>query len=135
MNLLNGILSHGSFCFRCKDIIFHDLELDRNLYDDIEIGFYRVVNTIHLLCEFCGSGILNNEFLGRDCVICHDIMCVCDGDEFRLYRINLSDVIMRTQEVFEMEQIMWEELSFVYRHQMVRIKTLVNQIFPFSEII
>ena len=107
------------------------MELDRNLYDDIEIDFYRVVTSIHLLCEFCGSGILNNEFLGRDCPLCHDIFCVCDGDEFRFYRINLSDVIMRTQEVFEMEQLIWEELSFVYRYQMVRIKTLFNQNFRF----
>ena len=126
MNPLHGILSQRSYCFRCKDIIFHDLELDRNLYGDIEIGFYRVVSSINLFCEFCGSGILNNEFIGRECPLCLDIMCVCDGDQFRFYRINLSDVMLRTQEVFEMEQLIWEELSFVYRHQMVRIKTLDN---------
>ena len=115
-----------------KNIIFHDLELDQNINDDIEIAFYRFVDTIHLLCQSCGLGILNNEFFGRECILCHDILCVCDGEEFQFYRIKLSSVPMRTQEVIEIELRTWEELSFVNRRHMVRTKTLVNQIFsPF----
>ena len=108
MNPFNGILSYCSRCFRCKNIILHDLELDQNLYDDIEIAFYRLVDTMHLLCQSCGLGILNNEFFGSECILCHVIFCVCDGDEFKFYRINLSSVLMRTQEVIEMELRMWD---------------------------
>ena len=120
INPIFGILSPSSTCFRCKNLLFHD-ELEQNIDNNTGITFYRLSENIHLLCQWCGEGILGNEFLGTECCICLDIFCVCMEEEFRIYRVSLSSVLLRNRDVIEMERQMWTELSFFHRRHMVRV--------------
>ena len=128
MNPMSGILSYSSTCFQCKNLIFHDFQLNQNINNDTEITFYRLLDNIHLFCQRCGEGILGNEYFGIECFIFNDIFCICIEENFQIYRLNLSSVLLRTREVIEVELQMWTELSFHRRH-IVRARARVSQIF------